>query len=31
MLKKKNATTTPIFDYINLRFGNNIFYVTKWF
>lgn len=29
MLKKKNATTTPIFDYINLRFGNNIFYVTK--
>ena len=27
--KKKNATTTPIFDYINLRFGNNIFYVTK--
>lgn len=26
---KKGATTTPIFDYINLRFGNNIFYVTK--
>jgi cell division septal protein FtsQ len=29
MLKKKNATSTPVFDYINLRFGNNIFYVTK--
>jgi hypothetical protein len=26
---KKNLTTTPIFDYINLRYGNNIFYATK--
>lgn len=28
-LKKKSASTTPIFDSINLRFGNNIFYVPK--
>lgn len=27
--KKKNATSTPIFEYINLRYGNNIFYETK--
>ncbi|MEK7213742.1 MAG: hypothetical protein AAB637_01325 [Patescibacteria group bacterium] len=26
---KKGATTALMFDYINLRFGNNIFYVTK--
>lgn len=26
---KKGATSTPVFDSINLRFGNNIFYVTK--
>lgn len=29
LIKKKGVATTPIFDYINLRFGNNIFYVTK--
>jgi hypothetical protein len=28
-IKKKSATTTPILDSINLRFGNNIFYVNK--
>lgn len=28
-IKKKGATTTPIFDSLNLRFGNNVFYVTK--
>jgi hypothetical protein len=28
-LKKKTATSTSFFDYINLRFGNNIFYVPK--
>ncbi len=28
-IKKKGATTTPIFDSINLRFGNNVFYVNK--
>lgn len=27
--KQKKATSTTNFDYINLRFGNNIFYVTK--
>ena len=27
--KKKNATSTPAFEYINLRYGNNIFYATK--
>ena len=26
---KKGATTALMFDYINLRFGNNNFYVTK--
>ena len=29
MMKKNTATSTQNFDYINLRFGNNIFYVTK--
>lgn len=29
VLKKKGTSTPPVFDYINLRFGNNIFYVTK--
>lgn len=28
-ITKKGATTTPVFESINLRFGNNIFYVTK--
>lgn len=28
-IKKKGATTVPIFDSINLRFGNNVFYVIK--
>ncbi|MES3031313.1 MAG: hypothetical protein V4697_02770 [Patescibacteria group bacterium] len=27
--KKLGTSTTPIFEYINLRFGNNIFYVLK--
>ncbi len=27
--KKKTATTTMSLDSINMRFGNNIFYVTK--
>lgn len=29
MSRKNEALTIPIFDYINLRFGNNIFYLTK--
>lgn len=29
MNKKLGTSTIPIFDYINLRFGNNIFYLTK--
>ena len=29
MKKNKNATSTLIFEYINLRYGNNIFYATK--
>lgn len=27
--KKKNGTSTPSFDSINLRFGNTVYYVTK--
>lgn len=29
VLMKKNIEDIPIFEYINLKFGNNIFYVTK--
>ncbi len=28
-IAKNGATTTPLFESINMRFGNNIFYVTK--
>lgn len=27
--KKSSSSTVPIFDYVNLRFGNNIFFLTK--